>query len=186
MGEIRSALEIALEKADRLGKIDKEELEKQKWSDEGKKIAASYIQSQVDSLQEAISKLEGSDVAAVLDGVMDVLLRNVMLPRDAMQWDTINRALKGLVEVKGSSAAQVIPQIEQLLKTYEQTRDQYHQQFKEQLNQRLGGAQGMYGMDPNEMQALAQLEQEWTKISSQINEQFEQQLQPMKEYLRGA
>ncbi len=185
MGEIRSALEIALEKADRLGKISKEELEQQKWSDEGKKIAASYIQGKIDNLQEALSKLQGSDVAAVLDGVMDVLLRNVMLPRDTMQWDSINRALKGLAEVKGSSAAQVIPQIEQLLRTYEQTRDQYRQQFKEQINQRMGGAQGMYGMEADEMQALAALEQEWTKISSQINDQFEQQLAPMKEYLRG-
>ncbi len=185
MGEIRSALEIALEKADKLGKISKEDLEKQKWTDEGKKIAAAFIQGKVDNLQDALSELKGSDVAAVLDGVMDVLLRNVMLPRDALQWDTINRALKGLVEIKGSSAAQVVPQIEQLLKTYEQTRDQYRQQFKEQVNQRMGGAQGMYGMDPQELQAMAALEQEWTKISSQINEQFEQQLRPMKEYLRG-
>ncbi len=184
MGEIRSALEIALEKADKLGSLDREELDRQKWSDEGRKIAAAYIQGKVNSLQEELSKLEGCDISAVLEGVMDVLLRNVMLPRDAMQWDAINRALKGLVEVKGSTAAQVVPQIEQLLKTYEQTRDQYQQQFKEQVNQRMGGTQGMYGMDPNEMQALAALEQEWTKISSQINEQFEQQLRPMKEYLR--
>jgi len=185
MGEIRSALEIALEKADKLGKINKEEVEQQRWADEGKKIAAYYIQGKVDSLENALSELEGCNMNAVLDGVLDVLLRNVMLPRDAMQWDTINRALKGLAEIKGSSAAQVVPQIEQLLRTYEQTRDQYRQQFKEQVNQRMGGAQGMYDMDPGEMQALAALEQEWTKISSQINEQFEQQLMPMKEYLRG-
>ena len=89
------------------------------------------------------------------------------------------------MEIKGSAAGQVVPQIEQLLRSYEQTRDQYRQQFKEQLNQRMGGQGGMYGMDPNDVQALAAMEQEWSKISSQINEQFEQQLLPMKEYLRG-
>ena len=39
MGEIKSALEIALEKADKLGKLSKEELEAQKWEEEGKKKA---------------------------------------------------------------------------------------------------------------------------------------------------
>ena len=184
MGEIRSALEIALEKADKLGSISKEELAQQKWNDEGKKIAAAYIQGRTDSLQDAVSQLEGADVRAVLDGIMDVLLRNILLPRDESQWDSINRALKGVMEIKGSMAGQVVPQIEQLLRTYRQTLDQYQQQFKEQINQRMGG-QGMYGMDANELQALAAMEQEWSKISSQINDQFEQQLAPMKEYLRG-
>ncbi len=185
MGEIRSALEIALEKAEKLGSMDKEELKKQKWSDEGRRIAAAYIQGRESSLQDALSKLEDPDMDAVLRGVTDVLLRNIMLPRDASQWESINRALKGMYEIKGSIAGQVIPQIEQLLRTYEQTRDQYRQQFKEQLNQRMGGAASGYGMDPAELQALAALEQEWTKISSQISEQFEQQLAPMKEYLKS-
>ncbi len=185
MGEIRSALEIALEKAEKLGSMDKEELNRQKWADEGRRIAAAYIQGREDNLQDSLSKLEDPDISAVLQGVTDVLLRNVMLPRDVSQWDTIRKALNGLVEIKGSIASQVVPQIEQLLRTYEQTRDQYQQQFKEQINQRMGGAQSAYGMDASELQALAALEQEWNNISAQINEQFEQQLAPMKEYLRG-
>ena len=184
MGEIRSALEIALEKADKLGRISREELDQQKYTDQGKKIAASYIQGGLDNLQEALSRIDTSDVSAVLQGVMDVLLRNIMLPRDSYQWESIDRALKGIMEMKGSTAGQVVPQIRQLLKSYEETRDQYREQFKEQINQRMGGGQGMYNMDPNDMQALAALEQEWTKISLQINDQFEQQLKPMKDYLR--
>ncbi len=185
MAEIKSALEIAMERAEKIGSMSKEELEAQKWEEKGKKVAATYINGKSDSLREGLADIPGEHLQAVLNGVNDILLRNIVLPRDSNQWNTINRAMQGLIEIKGSIASQVMPQIEQLLKNYEQTVNHYRQQFKQQLSQTMGG-QDMAAMSMNQegLKALAAMEEEWNKISAEINQQFEQQLEPLKAYLR--
>ncbi len=186
MGEIKSALEIALEKAERLGSISKEELQVQKWEEEGKKKAAAFLKEEIESLQQGLSEIPPEYLQAALKGVSEVLLRNVMLPRDKSQWETINRSFQGLKEVKGSIAEQIVPQMEYILKNYEQTLDSYKQQFQQQVQASLGtNAQGgMMTMSPEEMKALASMQEEWNKISGEISSQFEKQLEPLKAYLR--
>ncbi len=186
MGEIKSALEIALEKADRLGKLSKEELEAQKWEEEGKKRAAAFLKGKFDSFQEGLSDIPPEFIQTVLKGATEVLLRNVTLPREKEHWDTIQQAFKGLREIKGSIAEQIIPQMEYLLKNYEQTLQNYKQQFQQQLKASLGskGQGGMMAMTPEEMNALASMQDEWNKISAEISSQFEKQLEPLKTYLK--
>ncbi len=186
MGEIKSALEIALEKAERLGSLSKKELQIQKWEEEGKKKAAAFLRGEIDSLQQGLSDIPPEFLQAALRGVNDILLRNVMLPRDKSQWDTINMAFKGLKEIKGSIAEQIVPQMEYLLKNYEQTLENYKQQFQQQVQASLGtkAQGGMVAMSPEDMKALASMQEEWNKISGEITSQFEKQLEPLKAYLK--
>ncbi len=186
MGEIKSALEIALERAERIGTISKEELEAQKWEEEGKKKAAAFLKGEVESLQQVFTDVPPQHIQTALKGVTEVLLRNVMLPREKNQWDAINRAFQGLKEIKGSIAEQIVPQMEYLLKNYEQTVENYKKQFQQQIQASIGAkAQGgMMSMSQEEMEALASMQDEWNKISSEISSQFEKQLEPLKAYLR--
>ncbi len=181
MGEIKSALEIALEKAERLGKVSKEELEEQKWEDEGKKRAASFLMKKVESMEEAMKDIPGQYIQIALKGACQILVRNIVLPREKEQWETIKRAFKGLSEIKGSIADQVIPQIEYLLKNYEQTISSYKSQFQQQVQASLGGQQG--ALTQEALGALASMQEEWGKISSEIRKKFEEQLEPLKSYL---
>ena len=185
MAEIKSAFEIAMERAEKIGSLSKEELEAQKWEEKGKKTAAAYLSGKLKSLQEGLGDVPGEHIQAVLAGVGDILLRNIVLPRDPHQWDTIKRAMQGLVEIKGSIASQVMPQIEQLLKNYENTMTHYRQQFKQQVSQQMGG-QNMTAMtmDSEGLNTLASMQEEWNKLSAEISQQFEQQLEPLKTYLR--
>ncbi len=189
MGEIRSSFEIAMEKADRLGKMNREELESRKWNEEGKRIAASFLAGKVERLQDRLQDIPGNAIRYTLDGATECLLRNVVLPRDKDQWQTIERALKGLVELKGSMARQVVPRIEELLRGYEQTVDSYMKQFKAQV-QAQAGMEG-YGAGQSagegrglDLNSVAAMQQEWSRISSEIAEQFDKQLTPLKEYLK--
>ncbi len=186
MGEIKSALEIALEKAERLGSLSKKELENQKWQNEGKKKAAAFLKGEVDSLQQGLSDIPPEFLQTALSGAIEILLRNVILPREKGQWETIHRAFEGIKEIRGSIAQQIIPQIEYLLQNYEQTLENYKQQFQQQLKASLGSkAQGgMMAMTPEEMNALASMQDEWNKISAEITSQFEKQLEPLKTYLK--
>ncbi len=191
MGEIRSSIEIAMEKADRLGRITKEDLETEKWLDCGHRIVATYMQGEIEGLAAGLSDISKKEMPLVLKGVTEILLRNIVLPRDKDQWSGIKKALSGFVELKGSLVNQIIPRIEQLLKNYEQTRDQYHEQLKMQMEDQLGGIRQaisqQYGTaigSQIDVNSLPEFQKEWSRISIEITDQFEQQLIPLKEYLK--
>ncbi len=194
MGEIKSALEIALEKADRLGRLSKEELEAQRWNEQGRRIAADYLNGKTDDMQQALGSVPAEFLQAALDGAAEVLLRNIILPQDDLQWQGIKRAMDGLVAIKGSIAMQVLPQMEQLLRNYQQTINHYQEQFQQQLKGRMeaikqmgqgaAGAQMGGGMDASELNSLMQAQEEWNRLAADIRQQFEQQLEPLKNYLR--
>ncbi|NDY42231.1 hypothetical protein G3N55_05160 [Dissulfurirhabdus thermomarina] len=190
MGEIRSSLEIAMEKAERLGRASKEEVTAAKWREAGRKAAADFLFKPDVDLKGAVSGFDREALPKVLEGVQDVLLRNVNLPRNPDAWPTIRRALAGLVELKGSPAAQVVAQVEQLLKAYEQTLDQYRRQMRSQLEGRLGSVRqavaqqyGAAAAANVDVEALPEFQQEWSRISGEIAAQFEAQLAPLKHYL---
>jgi hypothetical protein len=190
MAEIRSAIEIAMERADRLGRATKEELETDKWINRGHRIVARYMQGEIKDLETGFSDIPGNDLPLVLKGAIEILLRHIILPRDKDQWPDIKKALSGFVELKGSAANQIIPRIEQLLQSYEQTRDQYYEQLKMQMQNHLGGIKQaisqQYGAaiaSEIDVNSLPEFQKEWSRISSEINDQFEQQLIPLKEYL---
>ncbi len=185
MAEIKSAFEIAMERAEKIGALSKEELEAQKWEEQGKKTAAAFLNGKIESLQEGLRDIPPEHLQKVLDGVSDILLRNIVLPRESYQWDTIKKAMQGLVEIKGSVASQVMPQIEQLLQNYESTMNHYKAQFKQQISQKMGGQDmASMAMDAEGLNALASMQDEWNKLSAEISQQFEQQLEPLKTYLR--
>ncbi|MBW1669967.1 MAG: hypothetical protein JRJ43_02315 [Deltaproteobacteria bacterium] len=190
MAEIRSAIEIAMEKADRLGLASKEELETEKWLDCGHRIVARYMQGEIEELKASLSDISGNELPLVLKGATKILLRNIVLPRDKEQWPGIKKAFSGFVELKGSLANQIIPRIEQLLKSYEQTRDQYYEQLKMQMQNQLGGIKQavsqQYGTaiaSNIDVDSLPEFQKEWSRISFEITDQFEQQLIPLKESL---
>ncbi len=192
MAEIKSALEIALEKADKLGKLDKAELEAQKWIEKGKKTAARYLnEPEQADLASSLNDAPPEHIQKILQGIMDVLLRNIILPREDEQWNLIKRAMNGIRTIKGTTADQALAQMEQLLHAYQQTRSQYFEQVKAQMQGRLGelkqAVAQQYGTGMAEqldIEAVPEFQQEWARISSEIQAQFEQQLQPLKEYLR--
>ncbi|MDL1958203.1 MAG: hypothetical protein LWX01_03465 [Deltaproteobacteria bacterium] len=191
MTEIRSAIEIAMEKADRLGRATKEELETEKWQDHGRRIVVRYLQGEIEDLKAGLSDISGNELPLVLKGATEILLRNIVLPRDKDQWLDIKKALSGFVELKGSVANQIIPRIEQLLESYEQTRDQYYEQLKMQMQSQLGGIKQaisqQYGTaiaSEIDVNSLPEFQKEWSRISSEITDQFEQQLIPLKVQLK--
>jgi hypothetical protein len=191
MAEIRSAIEIAMEKADRMGRATREELENEEWLDNGRRIVARYLQGEIEDLKAGLNDIPGNELSMVLKGAIEILLRNIVLPRDKDQWPGIKKALSGFVELKGSMANQIIPRIEQLLESYEQTRDQYYEQLKMQMQNQLGGIKQaisqQYGMAVAaeiDVNSLPEFQKEWSRIFTEITDQFEQHLIPLKAQLK--
>jgi hypothetical protein len=188
MAEIKSAFEIAMERADRIGKLSREELAEREWAEKGRKKAADFLAGRTPDMKTALSDVPGEMLRTVIRSASDTLLRNIVLPREHEQWDGIEKAMQGIAELKGSVAMQVIPGIRELLQQYEQTRNQYLEQFKAQMDQAMQSAGQYGGMGGSgggpDMNTIAAMQKEWDKISAELNSQFEQQLEPALEYLR--
>ncbi len=190
MGEIKSALQIALERAEKIGKASKDELEKEEWIRQGKQIASKYLNKEIESLREELSNVPPASIQEAISGAMDTLIRNIALPRDRYQWETINRAAQGIVELKGSIAMQVTQKIKELLTVYEQSIDQYKEQVRMQFQAKLGGLQQaimqQYGAEAAaniDFESLPEFQQEMMKVRGEIDSQFNHQLQQLKDYL---
>ncbi len=189
MGEIKSALEIALERAEKIGKASKEDLERSRWEEEGRKIAVKFMNQELD-LKEAVAAFAPEAIPHLIRAMTEVFARNIFLPREKDHWQSIEKALKGLQELKGTAILQVIENIRYLLQSYEQTRQQYLQQMKVRFQGQLNGLKQalaqQYGMNTAEnvdVESLPEFQQEWMKISSEIDSQYDQQLQQLKSYL---
>ena len=187
MAEIRSSLEIAMEKADKLGKSDKREMEIQSWMDKGRRLGAKYLRESGVELRKSMDDISPDHISHVLGGVMEVLIRNIFLPKDEVQKDTVKKAMKGLIEIKGSVVNAVTSQIEQLIDAYEQTKKHYYEQLKSQMQSQLGGVKEAMAMqygdamaDAIKPDALPQFQEQWSKMSSEIDGQFDRQLSALK------
>ncbi len=191
MAEIRSALEIALEKADKLGKASKEELQADEARSKGRRIVAVFLDDpKKTSLKESLSEVEPNELNYVIEGAMDTLTRNVFLPMDDVQMQRIQKALAGIMDIKGSMAAQVINGINELVRQFQQTYTQYKEQLKTQMQSRLGSIQqamaqqyGMGAAQGLDAEAIPEFQKEWSKLSQEIKQQFGRELDKMKQYL---
>jgi len=188
MGEIRSALEIALEKAEKIGKASKEELRAQECREKGQRLAARYLNEADFDLAGEIARLSPEEKIPVLRGLVEVLVRNLVLPRDEYALKEVRRALSGL-EVVFSAFPEVrnlTREIDRLLSQYLNHREALYQQLKQQFEAQLSDVEkalsdqmGVKVKVDVEMQP--QFQEEWRKLRDQLDPQYQQQL----DYLKG-
>lgn len=190
MAEIRSSIEIALEKADRLGRASNEEFQTEQWLDQGRRLSVQFLAEEDTAFRKMFEGVDAAGLPTITKGALEVLLRNVVLPRESDAWDEIGKALNGIIELKGRSASQAVSQMEQTLQSFEQSRQHYLEQLRAQFQGKLGGVQQavaqQYGdqvAQTIEVDALPEFQKEWSRISSEIMGQFEQQLTQLKQYL---
>jgi hypothetical protein len=191
MAEIKSSLEIALEKAEKMGRATQEEMEMERWLAQGRKLGARYMNGEITELAASLKDITPQALPTVLAGISDIFLRNIHLPRDTSQKETIKRACAGLLQIKGSVIQQYLTYIDQLITQYDQVKNQYLQQLKAQMQMKLGGMKQaiaqQYGMavaSSLNVEMLPEFQKEWSEISNELNNQFGGQLEALKAYLR--
>ncbi|MBI4285614.1 MAG: hypothetical protein HY670_06915 [Chloroflexi bacterium] len=181
MGEIKSALEIAMEKIEKLGKASDEELLKWKYMPEGEKLAARYLKEDFDLLAE-ISKFDKKAVKYVSDGAIEVLCRNIALPRNEIAKKTNKRAMDGIKNLKTDKVGveNVFSKVRRVFNHYvtqgEQQRKQAYEQLKadftmkmqQAIQQQFGSASG-YRID---VERQPQFQEEWRKLQNQFETQY--------------
>ena len=187
MGEIKSTLEIALEKAARLGKASKEELRRDELIKKGRRLAAQFLSEKDFNLEKELFSIDSKDQILVLRGAVDTLVKNIVFPRDDHSLKEIRRALEGLERIFHAfpQVKQLTAEIFKLLSHYLEQQKQLYEQFKQQFKGQMAEVEQalkqQYGDNIKvDIEMQPQFQEEWRKLKAQIEEQYRSQLDYLK------
>lgn len=184
MGDIKSALEIAMEKAEKLGKLTPAEQHRIELIPKGNALAARFLKGEI-SLESELNKFNKEEVVFVKEGSLDVFLRNIILPTNEQAKKTSKKSLDGIMFLKKEKEKlkPVISEIDHLFSYYEQALRQLQLKFKEKLEKsrptRSMEAMGGAG-NRSEMEKQIALQEEWRATLGELTSQYQQALEEHK------
>ncbi len=192
MAEIKSALELALEKAERYGKASREEMAAAQYQEQGLQLAVRFLKGEGD-LEAELKALPAEAQAAAGTAVKEVFLRNLVLPRDDEPDERRDRALAGLLLVAADqkNMARCKAELEQILQQFLQFRNNALQQLKARFAQGVGQMQRAMEAKTGqrvrvEVEHLPQFQEEWRRFYGQLTDQFEPVLEDLKQRMLRA
>jgi hypothetical protein len=129
MGEMKSALERALDRAEQLGTLSPEEMRKKKEEEHiliGEGLAKRYLEHGFSGvLAEGMSKYDGWEKSVIARAAMSVLLHSIGLE----DTDLSERAIRSILDLNSDECIESICQeIEGLLQEYHQAKQRCHQE----------------------------------------------------------
>ena len=192
MGEIKSASEIAREKVEKLGGVTEEERLKWKYVPEGEKLAARYIKEDCNLVTE-LNSYDEKARKYIIDGINDILIRHIDLPRDDAAIRTNKKAMEGLKAAKNDKVAveNVFSKMRHVLEHYveqgEQQRKQTYEslkvEFEARIQQALKQQTGVNAQMKIDVERQPQFQEEWMKLQAQLDSQYTKLLDEYKQEL---
>ncbi len=190
--EIKSALEIALEKVEKLGEVTEEERLRWKYVPAGEKLAARYLKQNLNMLAE-LGKFEDKAKNYVIEGAQEVLIRNIELPRNDFLGKKNKRVMEGMKLLKNDkvSVENVFSKIRRVFEHYaeqgEQQRNQAYESLKADVGARIQQAvKQQLGPMANvriDVESQPQFQEEWRRMLAQLDAQYTRLLDEYKQEL---
>jgi len=192
MDDIKSALELAMEKVEKLDKATDEERLRWKYIPEGEKLAARYLKQDLNLVVE-LSQYEENVTRYITEGAGDILIRNINLPKDDLAKRNNRKAMDGLKILKSDKVGveNVYSKIRRIFNHYvgqgEQQRKQAYEslkaeievKFRQAIQQQLGSFMGI----KIDVEKQPQFQQEWRKMLVQLDGQYLKLLDEYKQEL---
>jgi len=192
LAEIKSALELALEKAEQYGRASREEMELVQYQEQGARLAVQFLKGEGD-LSADLKSLPPQTQPAARLAIKEVFLRNLGLPRENAVDPRQDLAVEGLLLVADNrkAMAHLQTEMEQLLQQFLQFRSNALQQLKARFAAGVGQMQqsmeAKYRQPMNlDVERLPQFQEEWLRFKGQLQQQFEPVLANLKERMRLA
>jgi hypothetical protein len=193
MGDIKSAFEIAMEKAEKLGEATEEERLKWQYIPEGEKLATGYIKRN-SSLVAELSKYEEKTKKYVKQGLTDILIRNIDLPSSNLAKKKNKKAMDGLKVIKSDkvSVENVYSKIRRIFDHYlgqgEQQRGQAYESLKADFEAKLKQQALQQKLDSFigfkiDVERQPQFQEEWRRLKVQLDSQYLKLLDEYKQEL---
>ena len=191
MAEIKSALELALERAEQYGRASKEEMELAQHQEQGRRLAVQFLKGEGD-LEADLKSLPPQTQPAARLAIKEVFLRNLGLPRENAVDPRQDRAMEGLLLAADNrqAMAQLQTEMEQVLQQYLHFRSNALQQLKARFAAGMGQMQSQEAQNRQPMnldvERLPQFQEEWLRFKGQLQQQFDPVMANLKERMRLA
>ena len=141
MGEIKSALELALERTNNV-QGDKKLIEKNNAIDEGRKAAFEYMEkkdAKETTLEKLIKESSKEKQQWLREGMFKVLISNLKLPDDESSFDKINKIRDGFAAIAEDKKDIIFlfSQVEQVFKQYLENKKSIIENLNNNFEQKL-------------------------------------------------
>ncbi len=194
MSDIKSALEIAMEKVEKLGEATEEERLKWKHVPQGEQLAVRYLKEGCNLVAE-LSQYKENVRKYVTEGAAEILTRNISLPKNEVAKKNNKRVMDGLKLLKNDkvSVENVYSRLRHLFNHYteqgEQQRKQAYQSLKSEFEAKIQQAMqqqlGLSARAKVDVERQPQFQQEWRKLQTQLDSQYLNLLDEYKRELSG-
>jgi len=193
MGDIKSAREIAEEKLARIGEVTEEERLRWKYLPEGERLGGKYIGENVKLVAE-LERYEANERKYVVEGVGNILARNINLPRDDSTKSNNRRAMDGLKALKSDKVGveNVFSKMRRVFSHYEQEGEQQRRQayqtlkadFEAKVQQAIAQQLGQVTGFKVDVEKQPQFREEWHRVQAQLESQYIRLLDEYKQELK--
>ena len=190
MAEIRSTLDMVMERAERMAARAEEVPADQQLEEKGMRLVAEFLAGKQSGLADLLQQEEPANQMALRRGMAKALIRNIVIPRDELLMASSMTAVSGLLELTGHDGEMesICGELKQLLEQYslhkEQTKQQLDDAIRTQLIQQLQEQMGEVS-DPQSINPAMhpQYQKEWAQAQANLNEQYTQAFDQRKEML---
>lgn len=182
MGEIKSAWELAMEKAERLGKLSPEELKRQKeekYGSIGHVLADKYLGGlALWQLEVELGKYNVEEEGMVKGALASVLVHAIELGN----CERLQKVIEGILTLKQNHAAigDIKDEIEQLFEEYEQVEEKESRDIekaaREILHQLRISGSAIGAVSPKVIP-------EWQQVFNRLAQPYKERLEGLKERL---
>jgi hypothetical protein len=193
MAEIKSTMELVMERAARMGRASDGELQQEDERKQGMKLAADFLDGKLDNLMTSLTDQATEQQVTIRSGMIETLLRNIFLHRDETGEERTGKAVKGILEISANTGdlSSICAAVQHILGQYNQHREQLRQQLEEQMRmqyEQMLAQQGGADVQADGMsieQALeTKINEEWSNMEAEISGQYNQALDQHKAEIR--
>jgi hypothetical protein len=178
MAEIKSTMDMVMERAARMAAAAPPTTDDDTLIKKGMRLAADYINGKTVDLKAELATLPSAEQGEVGKGMLQILLRNVVLPRSKELQETGELALQGILTLAGKKGeiVSICRELDQILKQYGQHKEQMTQQLEEAIRAQLeqqGTARGQSGRGAAINPAMhPQYREELSRMLTGLNNQY--------------
>ncbi len=185
MAEIKSTMEMVLARAEKMAAAAPDNESDGDTIKTGMRLAADFIAGKGTDLLFELEQQPEKKQREIRQGMVQVLLRNIVLPRDEDLLSTSRRALQTLPLLGGGNEVVLLAdELSQILSQYNQHKEQTTEQLAEAITAELKQRAMMQGIEtsqPVDPTRHPKYQEELTKIITDLNGQYNEAMDQRKE-----
>ncbi len=177
MAEIKSTMDMVLERAARMAAAAAPTTNDETLVKKGMRLAADYINGKEIDLKRELAAQPQAEQGEVGKGMAQTLLRNITLPRTKELQASGELALQAVLALAGkkSEVTTICRELDQILKQYGQHKEQMTQQLEDAIKAQLeqqGAARGQAGKVTTSPAMHPQYREELSRMLTGLNNQY--------------